>query len=74
MSALGHKQTFRAAIATSALSPKADLRRQGVWSILVASGRSAQEAELKPRSTGQDSPASGVRRDHQALAGFGGNL
>jgi hypothetical protein len=39
MSALGHKQTFRGAIATSALSPKADLRRQGVWSILVASGR-----------------------------------
>ncbi len=29
MSALGHKQTFRGAIATSALSPKADLRRQG---------------------------------------------
>jgi len=68
MSALGHKQTFRGAIATSALSPKADLRRQGVWSILVASGRSAQEAELNQR------PASGVRRDHQALAGFGGNL
>jgi hypothetical protein len=50
MSALGHKQTFRGAIATSALSPKADLRRQGVWSILVASGRSAQEAELNQRA------------------------
>ena len=74
MSALGHKQTFRGAIATSALSPESGPSAPGVWSMLVASGRSAQEAELNHRSTGHEAPTSGVRRDHQALAGFGGNL
>jgi len=49
MSALGQKQTFGPQKVMCALPSKADLRRQRVLSILVASGRSAQEAELNQR-------------------------